>query len=79
MLVDLLHDLGVNLLSPFPNLSMEVLDIFGSLLGLPTKLDSSGNGSEIDLCAWIGPIDPLEWRETRSFAWCPIEGKLGMT
>ena len=40
--VDSLHDLGVHLLNPFPHLSMEFLDLFRPLFGLPTKLSRSG-------------------------------------
>jgi len=38
VLVDLLHNLGVHLLYPLPDLSMEVFDFFGPLLDLLTIL-----------------------------------------
>jgi len=38
VLVDLLHDLGVNAPNPFLNLGMEFLDLFCSILCLPTNL-----------------------------------------
>ena len=47
VLVDLLHDLGVNLLNSFPDLSVEVLDLLGSFLGLPTKLGWIGEWNEV--------------------------------
>jgi len=42
VLVDLLHNLGVHLLYPLPDLSMEVFDFFHALLGLPTILGWNG-------------------------------------
>ena len=47
MLVDLLHDLGVNLLNSLPDLSVEVLDLLGSFFGLPTELGRSGKWNEV--------------------------------
>jgi len=78
VLVDLLHDLGVNLLNSFPNLSVEVLDLFSSLLGLPTKLGRSGEWSEVQGGPRIASIDHLEGGEPCGLAWCPIKGKLHM-
>ena len=78
MFVDLLHDLGVHLLNPFPNLSMEILDLFSSLLGLPTILGRSGEWSEVQRGPRIASIDHLEGGELCGLAWCPIKGKLCM-
>jgi len=78
VLVNLLHDLEVNLLNPFPNLNMEVLDLFGPLLSLPTKFGGNGEWSEVQRGPWVAPIDNLEGGELCGFAWGPIESKLRM-
>jgi len=61
-----------------PHLGMELLDFLCSLLGLPTKLGWSGEGCKVNRGTRVEPIDNLEWREARGFAWHSIVGKLGM-
>jgi len=76
--IDLLHDLRVHLLNPFPDLSMEILDLFSSLLGLPTILGRNGEWGEVQGSHKIASIDHLERGECCSIARCPMEGKLRM-
>jgi len=57
---------------------MELLDLFGSLLGLPTKFGGSREWSKVQRRPWVTPIDYLEGGEPSGLAWCSIERKLHM-
>jgi len=54
---------------------MEVLGLFGPLLGLPTKFGWNGEWSEVQRGPWVTPIDDLEGGEPCGLAY-PTESKL---
>ena len=74
----LCFDLRVNSFNPLLNLSMEFLDLFGSLLGLPTKFGGGGEWIEVQWSPWVTPINYLKRGEPCGIAWCSIEDKLYM-
>jgi len=68
----------IKLFNPGPYLCVELLDLFHSLVGLPTKLGTCIDGSEIKGSAWVDTINNLERGKTRGLTWGSIECKLGM-
>ena len=72
MLVGLVHGLGVGSFNPLPDLSMEILNLFGSLFGLSTKFGGSRDGSKVQRGPWIIPIDHLKWGELSGLTQCSI-------
>jgi len=78
MFVGLLHGLGVGSLNSLLDLSVEILNLFGSLLHVPTKFGGSREGSKVQRIPRIETIDHLKWRKSSGLTLCFIKGKLRM-